>query len=109
MGESTRFQFLRPLGGERRLSVACDGKAPAASRLCVVERIARATLSDKDRKELEARVRIVSDFSHPRVVGVRELAEQGSEVLVVSDFVDAEPYGSLLDPPGGARRPSLEV
>ena len=109
MGESARFQFLRPLGSERRISVACDTKAPEASRLVAVERIARATLSDAARKDLETRVRTVSDLAHPRIVGVRELAEQGSEVLVVSDFVDGEAFGSLLDPPEGAKRPGLEL
>jgi hypothetical protein len=109
MGESARFQFLRPLGNERRVSVACDTKAAESARLVVVERITRTTLSESARRDLEARVRTVADFAHPRLVGVRELTEQGSEVLVVSDFVDGEAFASLLAPPEGTRRPSLEV
>jgi hypothetical protein len=109
MGESARFQFLRPLGTERRVSVACDTKAVEAARLVVVERITRTTLSESARRDLEARVRTVADFAHPRLVGVRELTEQGSEVLIVSDFVDGEAFASLLTPPEGTRHPSLEV
>jgi serine/threonine protein kinase/tetratricopeptide (TPR) repeat protein len=54
-----------------------------------------ADTSDDARREIAALGRRAIALNHPNVVGVREVLEQGSELVIVYESVEAEPLRSL--------------
>lgn len=86
MGDDSRFQVVRPLGGGRIGVIARDvsGNPP---RLVIVERV---TAPPEERARLLRRGRALAALEHPKIVRVREAFESDGEAVFVSDFVDGE-------------------
>jgi len=86
MGDDSRFQVVRPLGGKAGGVIARDVSASPA-RLVIVERV---TAAPEERARLLRRGRALAALEHPKVVRVREAFESNGEAVFVSDFVDGE-------------------
>lgn len=106
MGDTERFNIIRPLGADAAGFVARDSSA-TPPRLVVLERVTRTGATRApNRERVVQQCQNLVGFEHPKVVPVREVLQRDGEVLVVCDFVDGEWLSVLLssDP-----RPSVEV
>jgi hypothetical protein len=102
MGDDSRFQVVRPLGGARAGVIAREGSGGSA-RLVIVERVAAAP---EERARLLRRGRALAALEHPKVVRVREAIESGEEAVFVSDFVDGEWLSAVM---AHTQRPPVEA
>jgi len=102
MGDDSRFQVVRPLGGTRGGVIARDVSGSPA-RLVIVERVAAAS---EERARLLRRGRALAALEHPKVVRVREAFENDGEAIFVSDFVDGEWLSAVV---GHSPRPPVEA
>jgi hypothetical protein len=102
MGEDSRFQVVRPLGGSR-IGVIAREVAGGSARLVIIERIAAPP---EERARLLRRGRALAALEHPKVVRVREAIENGEEAVFVSDFVDGEWLSAVV---AHSPRPPVEA
>ena len=97
---------VRELGTRRMATYAAlrlrdDG----ASELVVMERLPRGDGGDEARRDLVRTAKLVSGLAHPNVVRVRAVEERLDEIVVVSEFVDAERYDVVTAAASKAGRP----
>lgn len=102
MGDDSRFQIVRPLGGQRAGVIARDVSVNPP-RLVIVERIAAPP---EERARLLRRGRALAALEHPKVVRVREAFESAGEAVFVSDFVDGEWLSAVVT---HTQRPPVEA
>lgn len=102
MGDDSRFQVVRPLGGGRTGAIARD-LSTTPPRLVIVERV---TAPPEERARVLRRGRALVALEHPKVVRVREAFESGEEAVFVSDYVDGEWLSTVVT---HAPRPPVEA
>ncbi len=86
------YALARELGARRAATYAAQERRSDGSKvLAVLERVARTGDASAEAALVKA-ARIVGTLAHPNIVRVRDALELADEVVIVSDYVEAERY-----------------
>ncbi|MCA9636552.1 MAG: protein kinase [Myxococcales bacterium] len=100
-----RFAILRALGSGGMGSVYAAFDEELARRVAIKVLHVAETMPAAARELLLAEAQAMARLSHPNVVQVYELGEQGGQIFLVMEFIAGETLGEWLRPP----RPWTEV
>ena len=95
-----RYRILRPLG-RGAMGLVFLAEDPSLNRQVAIKMLDIMADSDGDREFLRTRLlrdaRAAAILSHPNIVGVYDIVEEGQSVYVVMEYIEGESLATFLD------------
>jgi tRNA A-37 threonylcarbamoyl transferase component Bud32 len=89
---------LRARLGEGGMGVVFAAFDRKLSRMVAVKKM-RPEIRDgaRDRERFLEEARIISQLTHPHIVGIHDIVQEGGEIYLVFDHIDGKPLSAVLD------------
>jgi serine/threonine protein kinase/Tfp pilus assembly protein PilF len=95
-----RYRILRPLG-RGAMGLVYLAEDPSLNRQVAIKMLDVAADSESDREFMHTRLlrdaRAAAMLSHPNIVSVYDIVEDGSSVYMVMEYIEGESLASFLD------------
>jgi tetratricopeptide (TPR) repeat protein/predicted Ser/Thr protein kinase len=95
-----RYRILRPLG-RGAMGLVYLAEDPSLNRQVAIKMLDVAADSESDREFMHTRLlrdaRAAAVLSHPNIVSVFDIVEEGTSVYVVMEYIEGESLASFLD------------